>query len=166
MRDSPAPLNIPELAPKANVFIGVWGVWGAHAYCKTYWKISPRAPYNYSASIWTSNFYISLGNPKIIFTFRSLGRVHDSRNQLCLILDTPNDSKYFKKIPNHFGKLLSWEITNIEHRTFWFVWKIRAPTNPEDPSGEFSKNLNMGSISFKNMEWEIGNVGSIFSRRT
>ena len=37
---------------------GVWdGMRGGHVYRNFDWKISSKAPYNYSASFWTSNIY-------------------------------------------------------------------------------------------------------------
>ena len=45
----------------------IWGLGGlgGNFYCKYYYKNSPKAPYNYSASFWISNFSISFWrNPK------------------------------------------------------------------------------------------------------
>ena len=52
------PTEKPE-NPGKNTMLGSRGV-GAHFYCKFHEKNSPEAPYNYSASFWTSNFSDSL----------------------------------------------------------------------------------------------------------
>ena len=78
--------------------------WG-HFYCKYYAKNSQKAPQNYSASFWTSNFQDSLwGKPKTphFMVYGPGGHDHDSPNQLFLILKAPRYFKQSKKITNHF----------------------------------------------------------------
>ena len=51
-------------------------------------------------------------------------------------------------------KMSEFEI--VEH-----VGKGGVDTNPDYPFNKFLKILNMGSISFKNMKWSFGNMGSL-----
>ena len=95
------------------------------------------------------------------------GRDHDSQNQLYLFWRTPRYFKNIRKMPNLFWEILFWEISafSMEIDNFQKKWKRRRPTNPDDPSDELFRILNMGSISIKNMRWKFGTMGSISSRK-
>ena len=68
-------------------------------------------------------------------------------------------------IPNNFQKLLFW-ISQIYGCPFvWHFWKRRAPRNDEDPSDQFLKISDMGPISTRKHEWNVGNILPISSRK-
>ena len=64
-----------------------------------------------------------------------------------------------RKTPKHIWKILFWEISKTWKSKTLKVLERRGPTNSEDPSTEFLKTLNMGSISPRKHEMEIlGNL--------
>ena len=50
---------------------------------------------------------------------RIFGRVHGSQNQLVLSLEALGYRKEFKKIPNHFENVLSWDIFEFVKSVLW-----------------------------------------------
>ena len=76
-------------------------------------------------------------------TFRPSERVHDSRNQLLLTLETPNDSKKTRIVQHHLSGIVLYEIKHLVNHNSK-TWKSRMPTNPDDP-------YNI----FENLEYEI-----------
>ena len=93
-------------------------------------KNSLKAPYNYSASFWTSSFSISFWeNPKTphLHDFGISGRDHDSQNHflyLWLHQDTPNSPTknqiVFKNI--NFGNIEILELNVFGNKDFKKYW--------------------------------------------
>ena len=86
-------------------------------------KNTPKAPYNYSPSFWTNNFWISLWeNPKTphVHDFPMFGRGHESQNQVSLFLETSRYLKPFKKFPNVFETYYAGNPSHFEKRQFVF----------------------------------------------
>ena len=108
-------------------------------------------------------FRIQIGKTRkhVIFMFFGLGgRVHDSQNQYYLSLEIPEYSKKIMKNPNTFYKICLLEISKFRKSNILILLEIVVVGGPEDPSNMFSKILNMGSISPRNMKWIFGTVGS------
>ena len=62
------------------------------------------------------------------------GRDHDSQNQLCSTLETPQYFKQLKKNPNRFRKITCLEISEFWTSRNLKVGKRRGPANPEELS--------------------------------
>ena len=142
-----------------KVFIlGVWAGLAGHFYCEYYWKNSPRAPYNYSDSLWTSNFSLSISEKLQTSHLQDLGifeQVHDSQNQQYLLFETPGYFKYFKTNSEPFSQKHTLGNQNVEDSHVWNLWERPAPEHPEDPFNKFLEILNTGSISSRKHEMEL-----------
>ena len=66
----------------------------------------------------------------------------------CFILDTPDYSKNTRNVYIRFEK---YDLGKSQKRIIRKLWKRRVPTNPRGPC-YFSENLDMGSISTKNIK--------------
>ena len=74
--------------------------------------------------------------------------------------DTLKNSKKSPIISKH----IIWESQNVEHRKLWTTSKRRTPTNPDDPSNQFLKILDMGSIASRKHEmtcWLYGIIETL-----
>ena len=108
------------------------------------------------------------------------GRVHDSRNQYDLSLETPGYSSKFKKSPTAFSNVLFLKMSG-RWKLFIEMLEHTRATDPEDPSNQFLKTLNIGAISsiphemtiiedledeinIYNMSLECGNMGSTYTK--
>ena len=105
------------------------------------------------------------------------GRVHNSQNQLFLILETPRYSKQSRKNKSS-GKGVFLDISELRNSILLFFWKRRGPANLEGPSNISLKILNEYGINVfpktrtgnlvmwdqylsKNIKWTFGNMGAM-----
>ena len=122
------------------------------------WKrIANKTRCNYVASLWTSNFLLSLSeNPEThqFHDFRTFKRVHDSRT---LSSEKPRYLKQSKKNKSRSGNIILGNIKVFGNRKLWKCWNRRAPQHHEDLSWNCLKTLNMRSISINNMKcfWNL-----------
>ena len=102
-----------------------------------------------------------MGEPKnpTFYDFGISGRVPGSQNQLFLSLETPGYLNKIKKNPIRFLEILIYKSQSSDNSNFSIF--ERAPTNPDEPSNEILNILEMGPISIKMHEMEIGNMEPI-----
>ena len=126
-------------------------------YCKFMEIMGLKAPGSYSASIWSYNFSICLWEiPKtIMFMISVLLNGSPSPKTIYFHLWRPQDtSKRSKKIPNYFDAfmVMIFTILKIQNVDFSKRW---ASKNPDDPSNNILKILDMRSVSIKQHEMHI-----------
>ena len=139
-----------------NIQIGVCRVLGDHVYQRNLNLEKPTAPYNYSASHWTSKCSLSFSPKNKMSSFSCFWDLVD----LSMTRKTTLPQRIQAELPNRFWNMLFSRFRNLEH------WNLKTNGNCR---GEnilkirlvFLKILNVISISFKNMEWELGNMEPI-----
>ena len=129
---------------QAKSGFGVWGVWGTICTVNFIERMAQKLCRIILLHLGLITFRFHFGKTRKPIMIFGLGRrVRDSQSQQSLTLDTPDDSKQFKKIPIHFENYYFWNLKILG--LYLFVLLEKAGT--EDPSDKFLKTLNMGSIS-------------------
>ena len=140
------PPRSPPIIPSLRSSVGdmenfrIWGlgrVWGAILTLHfPFWIAQKlrRTILLYAGLVTFRFHFLKIRKVLIFMIFGPSGRDHDPQKPLILTLDPPDDSKWFKKIPNRFKQILCSNILKY--------WKFKIPKQlktrvlkiPEDPS--------------------------------
>ena len=84
------------------------------------------------------------------YDFEISGHVPEPKNQYYLSLETQDTFQNPRNII--VFEILCYKVQDVVIRQFVFFWKMRVPSNPNDPSNNFLETLDIGSISSRKHE--------------